>query len=215
MKSILIIGLGRFGRHMARKFIEEGNSVLAVDINEERVNSVLGYVRNAQIGDASDAEFMGSLGIDNFDIVVVAIGDNFLKALETTVLAADYGAKYIIARATRDVHRKLLLRNGANYVVYAERDIAEQLAIKYGAKNVFDHFELNDEYAIYEIATPAGWKGKTILEKNVRAKCGLDILAVRIGDELIPQPGANYVFKPDEKLIVMGKEENVKKVLKQ
>ncbi len=215
MKSILIIGLGRFGRHMAQKFIEEGNSVLAVDISEERVNSVLGFVRNAQIGDSSDSEFMASLGVGNFDIVVVAIGDNFLKALETTVLAADFGAKYIIARATRDVHKKLLLRNGADYVVYAERDIAEQLAIKYGARNVFDYFVLDDEYGIFEIAAPAGWRGKSILEKNVRAKFGLDILAVRKDDKLYPQPGPNYVFKQGENILVMGKEEQIKKVLKQ
>lgn len=215
MKSILVIGLGRFGRHMAKKLIDEGNAVLAVDISEERVNSVLGFVRNAQIGDASDAEFMRSLGVENFDIVVVAIGDNFLKALETTVLAADFGAKFIIARATRDVHRKLLLRNGADYVVYAEKDIAEQLAMKYGAKNIFNHIELSPEYAVFEIAAPAGWRGKSILEKNVRARFGVNILAVRRGEELVPSPKPDYVFNKDENLLVMGTEEEIKKILKQ
>ncbi len=215
MKSILVIGLGRFGRHMAKKLIDEGNAVLAVDISEERVNSVLGFVRNAQIGDASDAEFMRSLGVENFDIVVVAIGDNFLKALETTVLAADFGAKFIIARATRDVHRKLLLRNGADYVVYAEKDIAEQLAMKYGAKNIFNHIELSPEYAVFEIAAPASWRGKSILEKNVRAQFGVNILAVRRGEDLFPSPKPDYVFNKDENLLVMGTEEEIKKILKQ
>lgn len=129
MKSILMIGLGRFGRHMARKFIEEGNEVLAIEKSEERADSAIEIVQNIQIGDATDERFMASLGVDNFDLCVVAIGDNFQTSLEITVLLKDLGATYVLARASRDVHKKLLLRNGADYVVYGERELAERLAV--------------------------------------------------------------------------------------
>ena len=124
MKSILMIGLGRFGRHMARKFMEEGNEVLAIERNEERADSAIEIVQNIQIGDATDERFMQSLGVDNFDICVIAIGDNFQTSLEITVLLKDLGAPFVLARASRDVHKKLLLRNVADYVVYGERELA-------------------------------------------------------------------------------------------
>ena len=155
MKSILMIGLGRFGRHMARKFIEEGNEVLAIERNEERADSAIEIVQNIQIGDATDERFMQSLGVDNFDICVIAIGDNFQTSLEITVLLKDLGAPFVLARASRDVHKKLLLRNGADYVVYGERELAERLAVKFGADNIFDYVMLDSEYAIYEVAVPS------------------------------------------------------------
>ena len=127
MKSVLIIGLGRFGRHLSRKFIEEGNAVLAIEKDEERADNAVNIVNDIQIGDATNEDFIESLGVNNFDICIVAIGDNFQTALEITVLLKDCGAKYVIARANRDVHRKLLLRNGADYVVYAEKEIAEKI----------------------------------------------------------------------------------------
>lgn len=136
MKSILVIGLGRFGRHITRKFLEEGNSVLAVEKNEGRADNAINILPDIQIADATNETFIKSLGVNNFDLCVVAIGDNFQSALEITVLLKDFGAKYILARACRDVHRKLLLRNGADHVVYAEREMAERLAIKYGSKNI-------------------------------------------------------------------------------
>ena len=165
MKTILIIGLGRFGRHMAKKLIDEGNDVLAVEKDEARANNAAGFISNIQIGDASDEKFIESLGVDNFDICVVAIGDDFQHSLEITVLLKDMGAKFVIARASRDVHRKLLLRNGADHVVYAEREMAERLAVKYGARNIFDYIGLTGDVGIYEIAVPSQWIGKSIIEK--------------------------------------------------
>lgn len=139
MKSILIIGLGRFGRHMAQKFLENGHEVMAVDIKEERADAAVGMIQQILIGDATDERFMETLGIGNFDLAVIAIGENFQTVLEITVLLKDLGCKYIVARATRDVHKKLLLRNGADYVSYAEREVAERLAIKFGMDNIFDY----------------------------------------------------------------------------
>lgn len=148
----------------------------------------------------------------NFDLCVVAIGDNFQTALEITVLLKDHGAKYILARASRDVHRKLLLRNGADHVVYAEREMAERLAVKYGSKNVFDYIELTPEVAIYEVAVPESWYGKSIIEKSIRTKYHISILATKEGGKIYPLPQPDHVFQAKETLMVMGGHDDIKKL---
>ncbi len=212
MKSILMIGLGRFGRHMAKKFLDEGNDVLAIEYSEERADKATDILRDIQIGDATDENFMATLGIDNFDICVVAIGNNFQTALEVTVILKDLGAKFIIGRATREIYEKLLLRNGADYVVYAEREMAERLAIKYGAKNIFDYIELTPEVAIYEIAVPTSWHNKSILELNIRAKYNVSILAIKQDGEINPMPSPNYRFTGKETIMVMGSNNDIRSI---
>ncbi len=214
MKSVLMIGLGRFGRHMAAKFIEEGNEVLAIESDEARADSAIEIVHNIQIGDATDERFIQSLGVENFDLCIVAIGDDFQKSLEITVLLKDLGAKYIIARATRDVHKKLLLRNGADYVVYAEREMAERLAVKFGADNVFDYIVLDSEYSIYEIALPPQWKGKSIIELSVRNKYNVNILGFKVGGRIYPLFSPEHIFEANETLIVMGNEKSIRMLTK-
>lgn len=214
MKSILIIGLGRFGRHMARKFEEQGNDVMAVDIVEERVDAVLPYVTNAQIGDATNPAFMESLGIDNYDLCVVTIGDNFQSSLETTALLKDLGASFVLSRASRDVHAKFLLRNGADEVIYTEKETAERLAVQFGSDSIFNYIELNSEYAIYEISTPPAWVGKSILQKEVRSKYGVSILATKIGDSIAPLPHPDHIFSESESLMVLGKNKDVERLIK-
>ena len=212
MKSVLIIGLGRFGRHLSRKFIEEGNAVLAIEKDEERADNAVNIVNDIQIGDATNEDFIESLGVNNFDICIVAIGDNFQTALEITVLLKDCGAKYVIARANRDVHRKLLLRNGADYVVYAEKEIAEKIAVKYGSKNVFDYLELTPDIGIYEIKTPESWLNKTIIEKKVRTRFQISILETIKDVMIYPLPQPDHVFSSKETLIVMAKEKSIKEI---
>ena len=212
MKSILIIGLGRFGRHMAQKFIENGHEVMAIDDNEERADAAVGNIQQILIGDATDERFMESLGIPSFDLAVIAIGENFQSVLEITVLLKDLGCKYIVARATLDVHKKLLLRNGADYVVYAEREIAERLAIKFGADNIFDYIELTPEIGIYEIAIPQKWIGRSILDLSIRTKYHISVLATKKGTKIYPLPHPNHVFEADESLMVMGTLEDVNNV---
>lgn len=214
MKSILIIGLGRFGRHMAKKFEEQGNDVMAVDIVEERVDAVLPYVTNAQIGDATNPAFMESLGIDNYDLCVVTIGDNFQSSLETTALLKDLGAAFVLSRASRDVHAKFLLRNGADEVVYTEKETAERLAVQFGSDSIFNYIALNSEYSIYEISTPSSWVGKSILEKKVRSKYNVSILATKIGDEIFPLPHPDHIFSESESLMVLGKNKDVEHLIK-
>ena len=204
MKSILVIGLGRFGRHMAQKFLERGHEVLAIDIREERADDMVGTIQQILIGDATDERFMESLGISNFDLAVIAIGENFQTVLEITVLLKDLGCKYIVARATRDVHKKLLLRNGADYVSYAEREVAERLAIKFGADNIFDYVELTPEIGIYEIAVPAKWLGKSMVELSIRTKYHVSVLATKKENQIFPLPHPDHVFEEDESVMVMG-----------
>lgn len=214
MKSILIIGLGRFGRHMAKKFSEQNNDVMAIDINEERINNVLSVVTNALIGDATNERFMETIGVRDFDLCVVAIGDNFQSSLETTALLKDLGAKFILARASRDVHAKFLLRNGADDVIYTEKETAERLAVKYGSDNIFNYIELNDEYSIYEIAVPSSWLNKSILKVNVRSKYEISILATKQGNNIFPLPKPEHVFTDSESLMILGKNEDVSRFIK-
>ena len=214
MKSILIIGLGRFGRHMAKKFSEQNNDVMAIDINEERINNVLSVVTNALIGDATNEQFMETIGVRDFDLCVVAIGDNFQSSLETTALLKDLGAKFVLARASRDVHAKFLLRNGADDVIYTEKETAARLAVKYGSDNIFNYIELNDEYSIYEIAVPSSWLNKSILKVNVRSKYGISILATKQGNNIYPLPKPEHVFTDSESLMILGKNEDVSRFIK-
>ena len=214
MKSILIIGLGRFGRHMAKKFSEQNNDVMAIDINEERINNVLSVVTNALIGDATNEQFMETIGVRDFDLCVVAIGDNFQSSLETTALLKDLGAKFVLARASRDVHAKFLLRHGADDVIYTEKETAERLAVKYGSDNIFNYIELNDEYSIYEIAVPSSWLNKSILKVNVRSKYGISILATKQGNNIYPLPKPEHVFTDSESLMILGKNEDVSRFIK-
>ncbi len=214
MKSILIVGLGRFGRHMAQKFSEQGNEVMAVDIEESRVDAILPYVTNALIGDATDPMFMETIGVDNYDICVVAIGDNFQSSLEATYLLKDLGANFVLSRASRDVHAKFLLRNGADEVIYTEKETAERLAVKYGNDSVFDYIEINEDFSIYEISVPSTWVGKSILDKKVRSKFNVSILATKIGKEIYPLPHPDHIFNASESLLILGRNADIKHFLK-
>lgn len=167
MKSVLIIGLGRFGTYMAKKFTALGNHVMALDTDEEKVNEILPFVTTAQIGDATKESVLESIGVDNFDLCVVSVGENFQSSLETTSLLKELGAKYVLSRACTEIQAKFLLKNGADNVVYAEKEMAERLAVKYSANNIFDYIQLTPEYAIFEIPTPKSWAGKTIRDKGV------------------------------------------------
>ena len=213
MKSVLIIGLGRFGTYMAKKFTTLGNHVMALDTDEEKVNEILPFVTTAQIGDATKESVLESIGVDNFDLCVVSVGENFQSSLETTSLLKELGAKYVLSRACTEIQAKFLLKNGADNVVYAEKEMAERLAVKYSANNIFDYIQLTHEYAIFEIPTPKSWAGKTIRDKGVRAKYNLNILAIKRGSNLTPLPSADYVFNASERLIVMCKRADIDKMV--
>lgn len=214
MKSVLLIGLGRFGKHVALKLGELRHEVLAIDKNEERVNELLPHVTSAQIGDSTNEQFIASLGVRNFDLCIVAIGDNFQSSLETTSLLKDYGAPLVVARANRDVHAKFLLRNGADHVVYPERQVASWAAVRFSADNVFDYIQLTSNYSIYETPLPRSWVGKTIIDLRVRQAHKINILAVKYMGKLEPLPGPDHMFREDETLLVMGGNKDLAKFLR-
>lgn len=212
MKSILIIGLGRFGTYMAKKFTELGNHVMVLDTDEEKVNEILPYVTSAQIGDATKTAVLDGLGIDNFDLCAVCMGENFQGSLEATSLLKEGGAKYVLSRASTEIQAKFLMRNGADEVIFPEKQTAERLAVRYSANNVFDYIQLTPEYAIYEIPTPPSWAGKTIRDKGVRAKYNVNILGTKRAGTLVPNPPPDYVFAASERIIVMCRKDDIEKL---
>ncbi len=211
MKSILLIGLGRFGRHIAIKLDELNHQVMAVDNNESRVEAVLPYVRNAQIGDATNEDFLRSLGVRNFDVCIVAIGDNFQSSLETTSLLKELGAKMVVSRAARDVHAKFLLRNGADEVVYPEKQLASWTAIRYSADHIFDYVELDEEHGIFEISIPDAWIGKTVGELDIRKKYNVNIMALRCNGVLDMNIASETLLGDDQTMLVLGNIKNIQK----
>lgn len=211
MKSILLIGLGRFGRHIALKLNALNHQVMAIDHNEERVNALLPFVTNAQIGDSTNEEFLAALGVGNYDACIVAIGDNFQNSLETTYLLKELGARKIIARASKEMQEKFLLRNGADEVVYPEKQLAAWTAIRCSSEHILDYIELDDEYAIFELEIPSDWSGKSILELDIRKKHGINILGVRTNGKLNMNITPNTVFGHGTSVLVLGQEKAVHK----
>lgn len=214
MKSVLLIGLGRFGRHAAEKLHELGHEVMAVDKKEENVNAVLSYVTNAVIGNSTSPEFLESLGVESYDLCIVAIGDDFQSSLETTALLKDVGAKYIVARAAQGIQEKLLRNNGADAVVYPERQLAEWTAICYSSDYILDYIAVNDEFAIYEIEAPDKWKGRSLSELDVRRRFQLNVLALKREGNLILDIDPDAPLEGGQTLLVIGREKDVQKVLK-
>lgn len=214
MKSILVIGLGKFGEYLSKSLAELGNEVMVLDTNETDVHDILPYVSDGRIGDSTREEVLRSIGVSNYDIVFVCIDSDFRISLETTFLAKELGAKYVVSKTDRPINEKFLLHNGADEVIFPNKDIATKVARKYTASNIFDYIELNDEYGIYELPIPVDCIGKSIKATNFRAKYHANILAIKKGDELNISPSPDYVFEPDDHLMIMGQSEEVKKYLK-
>ena len=204
MKNILLIGLGRFGKHIALQLNKLGHEVMAVDINEERVNESLPIVTNAQIGDSTNTEFLRSLGIGNFDVCIVTIGGNFQNSLETTSLLKELGAKLVVSRAERDVQEKFLLRNGADEVVYPEKQVANWAAIRYTADHIRDYIEVDDAHAIFEVEVPEEWIGKTVGELDIRRKYSINIMATKENGKINMAVSPETVLTDNITLLVLG-----------
>ena len=204
MKNILLIGLGRFGRHIALQLNKLGHEVMAVDSNEERVNEILPIVTNAQIGDSTNTEFLRSLGIGNFDVCIVTIGGNFQNSLETTSLLKELGAKLVVSRAERDVQEKFLLRNGADEVIYPEKQVANWAAIRYTADHIRDYIEVGEAHAIFEVEVPKGWIGKTVGELDIRRKYSINIMATKENGKINMAVSPETVLTDNITLLVLG-----------
>lgn len=204
MKNILLIGAGRFGRHIAMQLSQLGHQVMAVDINEERINDVLPFVTNAQIGDSTNEEFLRTLGIGNFDVCFVTISSNFQNSLETTSLLKELGAKSVVSRAERNVQAKFLLRNGADNVVYPEKQMAKWAAIRYSADHIFDYIEIDEQHAIFEVQVPKEWIGKSVGELDVRRRFGINILGIKRTGKTDVSVMSNTILSDDITVLALG-----------
>lgn len=212
MKSVLVIGMGRFGRHLAEQMQQLGNNVMVVDVHEENIQPYADTFTDSQIGDCTNETVVKALGVDGFDICFVTIGEDFEASLIITSHLKNCGAKMVVAKANQKIQADLLYKIGADEVVYPEREMAEKVAVRYAAKNIFDYVPLTAEYSIYEIPILPQWCGRTIMDLNVRRKYRLNIVAVKNEKVLSPMPGPDYMFVEGDHVVVMGKAEDVFKI---
>lgn len=215
MKNILILGLGRFGSAMVQPLAELGNHVVVCDTDEDNIAAVLPFTAGAKIGDCTNEKFIASLGVEDFDLVFVTIGESIQSSLVTVTLLKDHGAKCVCAKAGSEMHEKLLLRLGADKVIFPERDAGQRVANIYGRSSVFECIDLDEGYAIYEIAVPAAWAEKSVGELNVRARYGVNILGVKTAEDapLNPNIRPEFVFHAGDRVLLMGDREKLGKIL--
>ncbi len=211
MKSILLIGTNRLGSLLVREFHKLGHQVMAVDKNEARINSVLPFVTDAQIGDSTNAAFLRSLGVASFDVCIVTIGGDFQSSLETTSLLKELGGKLVVARADREVQAKFLLRNGADEVISPEKQVAEWAAIRYASDHVLDYVKLDEEHAIFEVAVPGDWEGKSIHEIDIRKRYGINILGVKKNGRMNLSVTPENILTGDMTMLVLGEKKAIRK----
>ena len=211
MKSVLLIGIGRFGRHIAMKLNELGHEVMAIDKKEELIDAILPYVTNAQIGDSTNEAFLESLGVRDYDLCVVAIGNDFQSSLETTSLLKEHGASFVVSRAERDIQAKFLLRNGADDVVYPEKQMASWTATRYTSDHILDYIELNDDYAIFEISVPKDWVGKTVGQLDIRKKYKINIMGLKKSGKLDLNIHSDTVLDNYITMLVLGNHKDIQK----
>ena len=211
MKTVLLIGIGRFGKHIALQMNQLGHEIMAVDENEEVINDILPYVTNAQIGDSVNIDFLKSLGIRNFDVCIVAIGKNFQSSLETTSNLKDLGAKLVVSRASSDVHAKFLLKNGADEVLYPEKQLAKWAAIRYGSNHIFDYIELDKTHAIFEVSVPRSWVGKTVGNINIRRNYNINIVALKTNGKADVTVNTDSVLLENMTMLVVGEYKDLQK----
>ncbi len=209
MKSIIVIGMGRFGRQLAKNMQELGNDVMIVDQDEDIIEELADKFTDSHIGDCTSEAVLRSLSVDSFDICFVTIGSNFQSSLVITSLLKKLGARFIVAKAKQDIQAELLHTIGANEVIYPDRDIAEKLAVRYNASNIFDYIQLTDKYAIYEIPVPESLVGVTIKDADIRRNFNVNIIAIKHDKVLNPAPDAEYVFEAGDVLVVIGQSADV------
>ena len=213
MKSVLIIGAGQFGTHIAKRMEELRCEVMVVDNNEECINDIMSYVTNAKIGDGTNEEFLRTLGIDNFDVCFVTLGRHFQTSLETTSLLSELGAKKVISRATNDVQMKFLLRNGADEVVYPEKQTALRIATKYASDSILDYFHLESGIYLYELKVPKEWCGKKLGQIDIRKKYNINVLTIKRNSEVLI-PSAETVIQTGDIAFVLGESRDIHKSFK-
>ena len=215
MKSYIVIGLGKFGSQAAKRLYELGCEVLAIDRNSELVQPIANQVTQAVVADARDKEVLRALGAKDFECAIVAIGDDLAVSVLATMNLKELGVPYIVCKASDETHRQVLMKLGADRVVIPEQEHADRLAKNLSSPNVLDYIELSEEYGIIEIPAPKAWVGKSLKELNVRAKLGINILAIRRNGTFNVSPGADFAFAEGDVMVILGDNKALKKVQKQ
>ena len=210
-KSVLLIGLGRFGKYIAMKLHELGHEIMGAEENEERINDAMPYVTDGQIGDSTNDELLKSLGVKNYDVCIVTIGGDFQSSLETTCLLKELGAKKVVSRAEQDVQAKFLLRNGADEIIYPEKQLATWAAIRYTSAHILANIELGDSCSIFEVSVPSAWVGKSVVEIDIRRKYNVNIIATKKNGKINAVVTADTVLSGDETLLVLGENKVMRK----
>lgn len=203
-KEFAVIGLGRFGGSICRALAEQGMEVMAIDTNEDKVNEFAMIASHAVVGDSTDETVLKSLGIRNFEHVIVAIGDDIQASILTTLILKELGVANVTVKAQNDYHEKVLKKIGADNVVHPERDMGKRIAHNIVSNNVLDYLELSDEHSIVEIVANGKLGGNSILQLDIRAKYGINIVAIKRGNEIIVSPQATEVIQEGDILIVIG-----------
>ena len=211
--TFLVIGLGRFGTNLALRLMHSGNEVMVLDSDEELVNHIAPQVTQAKIGDCMDEEVLRSLDPASFDFCFVCISENFQSSMETTSLLKELGARNVIARASRGVQEKFLLRNGADEVVYPEKQLASWTAIRCTSEHILDYIELDEDYSIFELSIPEPWQGKSILQLDLRKRYGINVLGVRAEGRLHMNITPETVLDADRSVLILGQQKLVQKLL--
>ena len=211
-KQFAVIGLGRFGKSLVRELTRIGHEVLAIDADPHKVNEITDEVIHAAQADAMDEQAMRSIGIRNFDVVVVSIGHNIQSSILATILLKEMGVKKVIAKAQNSLHGKVLEKLGIDLVIYPERDMAIKLARSLSSKNILDHIDLSPDYSIMEMVAPIAFVGKNLASLGVRNKMGITILAIRRGEEIIVSPNSVQVINAGDILVALGKNKNLSRI---
>ncbi len=209
MKSVLIIGMGHMGRHLAAKLQALGNEVMIVDKDPDVIAALSDRFTDSNICDCTNESIIEALGVDNFDICFVTIGEDFQASLVVTSLLKQHGARMIVSKAKQKIQADLLRKIGADEIVWPEKEIAEKLAVRYNADNIFDYIPLTAEYSIYELPVPAAWIGRSLTELNIRRKYQVTIIAVKNDTTLNPNVGPDYRFAERDHLILIGHSDRV------
>ncbi|MCR1935359.1 potassium channel family protein [Clostridium tepidum] len=211
-KQFVVIGLGRFGTSVAKTLYTLGNDVLAIDSRDDIVQDISDSVTHSVQIDATDENSLKALGIRNFDVAVITIGSDIQASTMATLLVKEMGVKYIIAKANSEIHAKILYKIGADRVVFPERDMGVRVAHNLVSTNILDYIELSPNYSIAEIVTPKIWHGKTLNELNIRANYGINVVALKRGEEINVSPVAEDRIEPGDIIVAIGSEEDLTKV---
>ena len=214
MKNVLLIGLGRFGRHMAPKMADMNHQILVIDKDEHKVQEAMNYVTNAEIGDATDPALIASLGVKDFDLCVVTMSHDLQASLEITALLKENGAPFVLVRVSRDTHAHFLLACGADEIIYPEKQMADWAAVRYTGDHVYDYTRLSPDHAIYETEIPDSWIGHTVVDLGVRQRYRLNILALRRNGNVDPMFGPSSILQAGDRVILLGSDRDVQKFLR-